>query len=321
MGPLATPPPLPELEWNLVPENQVYLSKRVAESNWVQTLEGEIDSSHSGFLHTVLNEEENYNNAQNIARARMFGSRSRGMYYKMKDKHPHFEVLDTDYGVLIGARRNAEEDSFYWRITQFMLPFHTIIPPYGEDPAFSGHAWIPIDDEHTLALCFTYHPTRPLGEDQLHGLKYGGGQLGHQGLHPTVDGFLPPTPGAWSQYRSIYHKRNDYQIDLVAQREVRFSGLPGIWPQDSACQESMGSIYDRTSEHLGTSDTGIIRARRSLITAAAAMRARGIVPASVEQSQVYRIRSASVVLPRVDNWVEASREFREARSGVNFAAT
>jgi hypothetical protein len=83
----------------------------------------------------------------------------------------------------------------------------------------------------------------------------------------------------------------------------------------------MGSIYDRTSEHLGTSDTGIIRARRSLITAAAAMRARGIVPASVEQSQVYRIRSASVVLPRVDNWVEASREFREARPGVNFAAT
>ncbi len=325
MGHQNPPPPLPDLEWNLLPENQVYLSKRVAESNWVQTLEGEIDSSHSGFLHTVLDEEENYENAQNIARARMFGNRpgrpSMGMYYKIKDKHPHFEVLDTDYGVLIGARRNAEEDSFYWRMTQFLLPFHTIIPPYGEDPVFSGHAWIPIDDHHTLALCFTYHPTRPLTDDHLHGLMYGGGQLGHQGLHPTVDAFLPPTTEAWSQYRSIYHKRNDYQVDWEAQRKIRFSGLPGIWPQDSACQESMGSIYDRSSEHLGTSDTGIIRARRSLIMAATALRDKGILPASVKQPRAYRIRSASVVLPRADNWVEASREFREARPGVNFAAT
>jgi hypothetical protein len=150
---------------------------------------------------------------------------------------------------------------------------------------------------------------------------YGGGQLGHQGLHPTVDAFLPPTSEAWGQYRSIYHKRNDYQLDWAAQRTVRFSGLPGIWPQDSACQESMGSIYDRSSEHLGTSDTGIIRTRRSLTTAAAALRGKGLVPASVEQPDLYRIRSASVVLPRADNWVEASREFRAARPGVNFAAT
>jgi hypothetical protein len=76
---------------------------------------------------------------------------------------------------------------------------------------------------------------------------------------------------------------------------------------------SMGSIYDRSSEHLGTSDTGIIRTRRSLIAAAVALRDNGVGPASVEQPHVYRIRSASVVLPRAENWVEASREFREAR--------
>jgi hypothetical protein len=140
-------------------------------------------------------------------------------------------------------------------------------------------------------------------------------------LHPTVDAFLPPTTEAWSQYRSAYNKGNDYKLDYDAQRKVRFSGLPGIWPQDSACQESMGSIYDRSSEHLGTSDTGIIRARRSLMMAASALQEKGSVPASVEQPQVYRIRSASVVLPRVDSWVEASQEFREARPGVNFAAT
>jgi phenylpropionate dioxygenase-like ring-hydroxylating dioxygenase large terminal subunit len=321
MGPQAeNPPPLPELEWNLLPESHVYLSKRVADSNWVQTLEGEIDSSHSGFLHTVLDEEANYLGVQGAVGDRLTGNTARGMYYKMKDRHPHFEVVDTEYGVLIGARRAAEEDSFYWRITQFLLPFHTVIPPYGPDPAFSGHAWLPIDDHHTLALCFTYHPVRPLTDDELHRLKYGGGRLGHQGLHPTVDSFLPPTPEPWSQYRSAYNQANDYQIDWDAQRTTRYSGLPGVWPQDSACQESMGPIYDRTSEHLGTSDSGIIRARRRLINAARALRERGVTPPSVEQPEVYNLRSASVVLPRTADWIEASAEFREARAGVNFAA-
>jgi hypothetical protein len=135
-----------------------------------------------------------------------------------------------------------------------------------------------------------------------------------------VDSFLPPTPEPWSQYRSIYNQGNDYQIDWDAQRNTRYSGLPGVWPQDSACQESMGPIYDRTSEHLGTSDTGIIRARRRLINAARALRERGVTPPGAEQPEVYSLRSASVVLPRAANWVEASAEFRESRPGVNFAA-
>ena len=319
MGSQTIPPPLPSLEWNLVPENQVYITKRVADSNWVQTLEGEIDSSHSSFLHTMLDEEDNYRNAQNASKAQVFGTNGRGMYYKMKDKHPYFSVLDTDYGVVVGARRNAEEDSYYWRITQFLLPFHSIIPPYGENPFFMGHAWIPIDDEHTLALCFTYHPTQPLSDEQLHGMMYGGGQLGHQGLHPTVDAFLPPTTEAWSQYRCIYNMDNDYHLDTNAQRMVRFSGIPGVWPQDSACQESMGPIYDRSAEHLGTSDTGIIRTRRSLMQAARLLSERGL-PRSVGEPELYRVRSASLVLPRDQDWIAGSEQFREAPSGINFAA-
>jgi len=102
----------------------------------VQTLEGEIDSSHSGFLHTVLDEEENYTNRPERRPRQPSGSRVLGMYYKMKDKHPRFEVLDTDYGVLIGARRNAEPDSFYWRMTQFSaaVPHHHFAVRRGSSP-------------------------------------------------------------------------------------------------------------------------------------------------------------------------------------------
>lgn len=321
MGPSNPPPPLPHLEWNEVPAEQSYVTLRVQESNWVQTLEGEIDSSHSGFLHTVLDEEANYQaSMQETDEYRLFGRQSKGMLYKIKDRHPHFEVLDTEYGVVIGARRLAEVDSFYWRITQFLMPFHTIIPPYGPDPLFSGHAWVPIDDERTLALCFTYHPLRSLTEPELKTLRHGEGTLGHQGLHPTVDAFLPPTGEPYSRWFSIYNESNDFLPDWNAQRSQRFSGLPGVWPQDGACQVSMGPIYDRSTEHLGTSDTGIIRTRRTLIKWARALREQGSVPPGVDRPEVYRIRSASVVLPRDMNWLEGSAEVRQVVADRNFAA-
>ena len=310
MGPSQdTPPDLPALEWNLVPEGQRYLSKRVAQNNFMQALEGEIDSSHSGFLHSRFNDPY----------AGSGSPMQQGMVYKMRDKHPRFQTVDTDYGVLIGARRNAEEDSFYWRITQYLFPFHTIIPPYGDNPSFSGHAWIPMDDYHTLAVCFTYHPTETLTERALEFLKHGqrGGQ---EGLHPTVDAFLPQSrrpEGAWWPRLNI---DNDFGVDWELQRSVQFSGLPGTWPQDSGMQETMGPIFDRTQEHLGVSDSAIIRTRRRLILAAKQLRDLGLEPSSATDAEVHRIRSAAIVLPRSEDWVAGSLSYREALSDVNHAA-
>ncbi|MQA87749.1 MAG: hypothetical protein GEV03_24790 [Streptosporangiales bacterium] len=243
----------------------------------------------------------------------------RGQLYKMRDKHPRFETLDTDYGVLIGARRNAEEDSYYWRITQFLMPFHTIIPPYGKDPVFSGHAWVPMDDESTMALCFSYHPTRRLAERELSMLREG--RKGEEGLHPTVNAFVAPrlVPGD-DDWRMRLNMGNDYEVDWMAQRVTRFSGLPGIWPQDGAMQEGMGAIYDRTQEHLGASDTGIIRMRRRLIRAAKALRDEGIAPRGVTAAEEYRVRSAALVLPRETPWVAGSAPFRAITPGVNYDA-
>jgi len=313
MGPTQdSPPDLPDLEWNLVPENQCYLSKRVAQNNMMQAMEGEIDSSHSGFLHSRLDEPF-------AGSERAGGQKQQGMVYKMLDKHPRFQVLDTDYGLLIGARRNAEPDTFYWRITQYLFPFHTIIPPYGDNPHFSGHAWVPIDDHHTMALCFTYHPTEALSDRMLESLKYGQ-RPGLQGLHPTVDAFLPPSArpeGAWWPKDKI---DNDFNIDWEAQKTLVFSGLPGTWPQDSGMQETMGVIYDRTQEHLGVSDTAINRTRRRLLQAANDLDDLGVEPSSSYDSDCYHIRSAAVVLPRSEDWVEGSARYREAKEGVNLAA-
>src|ERR671935_2733057 len=115
MGPLKTPPKLPDLEWNLVPTSQRYISKRYEECNWAQALEGGIDSSHSGFLHSHLFDDGDGETPEF----------RRGMDIKKKDKHPRFEVVDTDYGVLVGARRDADDERYYWRVNQVLVAVHT----------------------------------------------------------------------------------------------------------------------------------------------------------------------------------------------------
>jgi len=312
LGPRETPPSLPALEWNLVPEPQCYLALRVEQCNWTQVMEGEIDSSHSSFLHTRLDEQKDIE----VGMAR---GGSRGLLYKMRDRHPRFETLETVAGVAIAARRAAEEDSYYWRITQFLMPFYTIIPPYGNDPVFGGHAWVPIDDENTLTFGFSYHPAKPLPiEERGFGLGFDG--RGLEGLHPSTDVFLPQTSEPYSQFLPKINRGNDYLIDWDAQRGERFSGLPGLWPQDAACQESMGPIYDRTQERLGMSDSGIIQARRRLLAAARALRDDGIVPPGVEVPAAYGVRSAAVVLPRSVSWVDGAEREMRATEGVNYPA-
>src|SRR5262249_28981476 len=146
---------VPRLEWSLVPSNQRYISMRWQNCNWAQALEGGIDSSHSAFLHAYLDPDD------------YVGPSRTGNLYKTLDKHPRFEVVDTDYGVLVGARRNAEADSYYWRITQFLMPFYTMIPPYGESPTIGGHCWVPIDDDNVMDWSVTWHPTRALTNVEL----------------------------------------------------------------------------------------------------------------------------------------------------------
>jgi len=89
MGPLAEPPDLPELEWNLVPAEHRQISKRVQECNWLQALEGGIDSSHSYFLHSTIEREQEMRGAVTGPRA-----------YLSRQKHCHYEYLDTEFGTL-----------------------------------------------------------------------------------------------------------------------------------------------------------------------------------------------------------------------------
>ncbi len=301
MGPRAEPPELPELEWNMVPEDQVYHSLRVAENNFMQPIEGEYDTTHIGFLHQratkpyIAPGTPDEHNWGFIAR---------------KYKWARFEVADTEYGVLIGTRRDLVEEGklSYWRVYPFLMPFHTLIPGGGDDPNFSGHAWVPMDDEHTLCLCWDYNAVRPLNETELNRLKHGSDGL--EGLHPTVNIFQPSTGNRpYARYWPRLDYDHDFGFDYEAQKTSRFSGLPGTWPQDSGMQQSMGRIVDRTIEHLGTADTGQIAIRRRMLRAARALREHATPPPGALNPEVFWLRPVSKLLPAdTVSWVDAIKE-------------
>jgi phthalate 4,5-dioxygenase oxygenase subunit len=207
------------------------------------------------------------------------------------------------FGVMYGASRPAEADSEYWRIANFLFPFYAMVPTGVLGLEIRVRAWIPMDDGHTLAL------TVGLGQPPQ------SRTAGRQTVGPPET--LPNTTDWYGRFRCVADERNDYLIDRKAQKTTSYTGINAIFLQDQAVTESMGAIYDRTSEHLGTSDAMVIRTRKRLIDAAKALRDRGQVPPGVDDPDVYQARSGGVVLPKGVDWIEATKELRKA--GVKHA--
>jgi phenylpropionate dioxygenase-like ring-hydroxylating dioxygenase large terminal subunit len=292
MGPPDQQPPLPEWEFALVPPENTFMSKRLQESNWLQAMEGGIDSSHVSFLHRSELEIDP-----------LFKG-SKGNQYNLGDTQPYFEVVESPGGLYIGARRNAEAGNYYWRITQWVMPAFTMIPPRGNHPVH-GHFWIPVDDENCWAWSFDYHPTRALTKTERDAMEAG------KGIHVT---YVPGT------FRPLANKDNDYLIDRAAQKAgLTYSGIEGFAMQDASLQESMGPIVDRTKENLVSTDNGIIMARHRLIRATKALVDKGVAPPGVAITH-QRVRSASVVLPPDQPFKDAAKEALVVQEGVAHAS-
>jgi phenylpropionate dioxygenase-like ring-hydroxylating dioxygenase large terminal subunit len=289
MGPPELQPPPPDFEWMVVPDSHRYVSKRWQESNYLQAMEGGIDGAHVSWLHSGALVHE------------PMRAGSKGAEYQ-RDNRPKIHVMDTPTGVLIGARRNAEADQAYWRVTQWLMPWYSMIPPYG-DHALHGHAWVPIDDENCFAWTMTHHPTRPLSQEEHAAMQDG------EGIYAKL------IPGTW---RPVQNRQNRYLMDRAAQRSGRYySGVPGIAMQDASLQESAGPIVDRSEEYLASTDMGIVKTRNRLLKAAKDL-AEGIDPPALDPA-AQRVRSASFVKPAAMPFREAVKDVIEAGAEVGVA--
>jgi phthalate 4,5-dioxygenase oxygenase subunit len=269
MGPHDKVPAAPEVEWCTLPASQVFVSKRLQECNYLQAMEGGIDTSHVSYVHRFEVDDDPMHRG------------TKANDYIKADGNVIFQIEKSNCGLTLYGRRNGEPDSYYWRITQWLFPWYTLIPPFGEH-ALGGHVWVPIDDERCWAWSINFHPNKPLSSEERSHMEAG------RGIHCQYE------PGS---FRTKANRDNDYLIDRRAQQEKRaYSGVFGIAVQDASLQESMGPIQDREHEKLLPTDRAIVMARRMLYDAATALEA-GVEPPALDAG-TQRVRAAGVLLDR-----------------------
>jgi phenylpropionate dioxygenase-like ring-hydroxylating dioxygenase large terminal subunit len=292
MGPADKMPELPQFEWATVPDSHRLVTRWTQDSNYMQAVEGEIDSAHINYLHSTFEKGQRATESQ-------FGGSNKGA--------PELTMKETDYGFIYGARRDAGKngDSSWWRATQWLLPAFSLIA--GSGWPRGGHMYFPQDNEHISAWEYSYNPEAPLTEQQrIDGrAKFRIFPTTHQ----LPDGSITDT------FRMEANPENDFLMDRQAQREWSFTGIKGIRHQDMAMVQSMGRISNREGEHLGTSDKAIITARRRLIQMAKDLQ-EGIEPYAATHGDLYKVRSIDFTAPEHDftEFLEAHHELAEANN-------
>jgi phthalate 4,5-dioxygenase oxygenase subunit len=282
LGEPGAEPPFPVLDWADVPPENRYVRKYLFNANYLQALEGEHDSSHIGFLHsTVDGRNTDALKGTEPLDAAMFSQRI-----------PSLHLVDTDFGLLSGACRHMPDEQEQWRVTAWLMPFISVIPT----PIGTPITWImrvPVSQEQSWMFRLSYHPHRAL--------------TAFERAHYEKGTFYPadPAPGSFQPPTDL---ANDYLIDRHQQRYHSFTGIRAVPDQDRAVVEGMGPVVDRSEEHLGTSDVGIIQLRRKLTRAVRAV-AAGEDLAAPDALARHRIRPASVMAKTGADFIEATSPY------------
>jgi phenylpropionate dioxygenase-like ring-hydroxylating dioxygenase large terminal subunit len=287
MGPKEKMPAKPDYEWMRAPATHRHLSKTFEAANWLQALEGGLDTSHSSFLHNM----DLHNKS----------------YLRNADTAPRLEVDKTDYGFRYAGIRSAG-DRDYVRVYQYIMPAQQCrgfvagnrLNEPGHLPTIHGHLWIPIDDETTWTWNWMYSndPSQTLSEEYAIGFEIMAGR--------GPDDMIPGT------FKLKKNLSNDYMIDRHVQKTQTFTGIEGVNTQDVALQEGMGPICDRSKEHLGTSDRAIIATRQLLLEAIDVVQAGG-EPRGIDPASYRGFRATDHLVPKDVDWRESLKAEMIAR--------
>ena len=268
------PAEVSQLECGVVPAAHRYVTKRLQQCNWAQSMEGALDTAHFSFLHMpapAMAKNDTMTAAADESRIR----------WLRNDPLPQFTILEHDVGFVIGGARRADGNDLYWRITQFMLPAHSITPSSMPDETYYGYTWVPIDDVSCWIYVYAWNPERALPEAER--ARYAKGGFGQ---------FAELGPG----YVPLRNRSNDYLIDRTEQKLRSFTGVRGIAEQDAMAQDSQGLIADRTREHLSPTDVGVVRFRRLMLDGVKALR-EGNGPAAAQRPASYDVRGGGAIAP------------------------
>jgi phthalate 4,5-dioxygenase oxygenase subunit len=304
MGKREEAPAFPGLEILGVPEADVTMWFALRECNWMQALEGDIDTSHFGFLHVGHVDPEEV-------------PENHPIYNTITNRTPELRVTETEWGTTYGAFRPAPNGQRYWRIANFLFPFWTQQPQGEIGMNVHARAWVPMDDTHTMFIHIGWNKlnraaTVPLKNDK---------PLTGMGM---VADYLPNTTDWYGRWRLAANPRNDWKIDRDAQKQgIAYSGIDNVHLQDQAVTESMGPITDHAFEHLAPTDQMIARTRRHIVRTARAFRDAKTTPPGVDDPKLYlQARSGFFWADPKTDWREAyEAQVKEAvRPGIVDAA-
>ena len=285
MGDAVNAPELPAIEATLLPEAEVTINFAQRECNWLQALEGDIDTSHSSFLHAGSVKMDDLPD----------GSLGR---FQLVNKAPELSADDTPWGTGYTAFRPADPGETYWRIANFMFPCWTMQPSGDFSHHVHARAWVPLDDTHVMFVQINWSGMqRGLSVTKTGEPIPGGNPLGIEHLPNTTDWL-----GRWRCDQTF---ANDYLVDRELQRKSSYTGITGIHQQDQAITESMGGITDHSWEHLAPSDQMITATRKRLLNAARAYQKDGNLPTSAANPALFRDQRAGFFLATDDRkWPE-----------------
>jgi len=298
MGTRADPPPLPAFEVNTLPSDHVAPpSIMMEEANWVQNMEGDLDSIHLDFVHRRLHED---------SPAPALGMQG---FWNPDPNPPRLDVERTSYGAFYSSRRRMPSGEHWHRVNQFIFPFHTMI---SAGPVLNLRSFVPLDDHYAMLIHQVADPSEPISDEAR-----------QRAADPfaEVGGYEDRTHDPRSYFMTKANKRNDYQRDREVERTLMSCGIPFVLNlQDRAMTELMCGpddepLYDRTQEHLGSSDAMVVAVRSQLLAAAKALRDEGAVPANVDDVSLDRVRAVSRLLPEDDDWRAMTEVGRDADSG------
>jgi phenylpropionate dioxygenase-like ring-hydroxylating dioxygenase large terminal subunit len=262
------PKPFPDFEFMSLPEEQVYSVQQHVRCNWVQDVEGGMDSAHTGILHSHW--------------LKSVGATEVGV-----DTAPLYEFEPRKYGFCVAAVRRMPDGNNYIRVNHFAMPWYSFICP--EEMPEGDRLVImttPVDNENCIHWSLRYNRFRPLKPSYVNPAE-----AHDRGSYPPAPPGGPET--SWGQ-------------DRAAMARGHFSGFHVLNTEDFAVEESQGAILDRSQEYLNAGDRSVVQLRKELLNAVTQYVAGEFSPQKHGDLSYRSIKADALVLATDARWQEAS---------------
>jgi len=244
MGP-GEPPLLPNYDFLAAPLDNLFLVKLFQDCNFLQAHEGNLDQVHLSFLHRLGEQAMGGTTLEVTAK----GSSRTAASLLVGDTAPRIESQITDFGVREMVMRNAPE-GYYLKVANSVLPcFSSFAAGMNGRDGYGINWHVPIDDTCHWKYMIMF---RRDGAVDSEGMR--SALLGEAGL------------GADGRFRR--NRSNRYLQDRSELKGQTFTGLGRSFAlHDTWAVEGEGVIFDRTREHLGSSDKSTILIRQVMMEA------------------------------------------------------